>query len=147
MPLGYYQVTLEQEAVVMEAGVPWSIVRATQFHQLLAETFGTMARFRLTPRSPAPLQPVDPAEVAFVVADVLEGAPLQSTTTVAGPEIRSITELSRLWSRAAGKPALPLRIPMLGRAGRAVSAGGLTTTTPATRGEVTFERWLEPRPG
>src|SRR5580692_950372 len=48
-PMGYYKIKTEQERLVSEGAVPWSIVRATQFHELIAWAFGAAARFGVLP--------------------------------------------------------------------------------------------------
>ena len=64
----YYKTKLEQEADVVGAGVPWTIVRATQFHTLVARTFASSSKLGVLPPA-VPLQPVDPREVGRVLAD------------------------------------------------------------------------------
>ena len=68
LPVGYYRVKLQQEAVVEHGPVPWSIVRATQFHELAAATFRSAARYRLLPGLRFQVQTVAAAEVAAAVA-------------------------------------------------------------------------------
>ena len=147
VPTGYYRVKLEQEATVAEAGMPHSIVRATQFHDLIDAAFSSLARIGFLPRVAAPLQPVDPAGVAEGVADVLEATtrPTGATTSIAGPEVQSIAELARTWKRIRGSRAIPLALPMIGRVGSGLRQGGLTDPHPDLRGELTFVDWLEAR--
>jgi len=141
VPLGYYQVKVEQERVVCESNVPHSIVRATQFHGLIAGAFAALGRFRILPRLEAPLQPIDPAEVARVVAAVAEGGP-QEMTSVAGPEISTVSELARAWRERTATRAALVPVPAVGAAGRALRAGALTDPAPEHRGTATFEEWL-----
>lgn len=142
VPIGYYEVKLEQERVVREGGVPWSILRATQFHQLVDWAFSSLARARLLPRISAPLQPIDPVEVAAAAAEIAAGEPLNDTTTIAGPRIEPVADLARTWKVARGKRALLMPLPLPGKAGAGLRAGGLTDRSPDHRGTVTFEDWL-----
>ena len=142
VPMAYYRVKLEQEAVVREGEVPWSIVRSTQFHQLLDWAFGSLARARVLPASQAPLQPVDPTEVADFVASVAGGAPRLGIATVAGPRAEPIADLARTWKRARDRRALLLPVPLLGEAGSGLRAGGLTDPAPEHRGTRSFDDWL-----
>ena len=48
-PLGYYGVKAEQESVIEASGVPWSVLRATQFHDLPSWVFARAARRHLVP--------------------------------------------------------------------------------------------------
>lgn len=138
VPMGYYRAKVAQEQLVRAGGVPWTIVRSTQFHELLDGTLAAAARWRLSPRSQARVQPVAAAEAAAVVAAVARGEPLGAVVTVAGPEIRPLTELARIWSTARGRRLVPLSVPL----GGAVRAGALTCATPDHRGTTTFARWL-----
>lgn len=119
VPFRYYRLKLEQEALVRAGGRPWSIVRATQFHDLMAK----LVRFR----SRALLQPVDPRDVAEVCARVAVGPPLTGTVQVAGPE------------RLTLDGRVPLLLPP--RMGRALRAGALTTATPDVTGTTTWSQW------
>lgn len=141
-PLGYYRVKVEQEGVVKASGVPWSIVRATQFHRFVALNFATLARFGVLPRVRAPLQPVNVAEVAALLAEVAASPAAGATTTIAGPQVRSIDELARAWKAGTGSRAVPVPMPLLGGAGRALKAGALIDPGADRRGEVTFEESL-----
>ena len=145
VPMGYYGVKVAQEESVRAAGVPWSIVRSTQFHQLVDAAFSALAKARLLPRSQALLQPIDPTEVATAVAGVALGEPLGGTKCVAGPRAEPISDLARAWKSARGSGAVLLPIPLPGKAGAGVRAGGLTDDSPDFRGSVTFAQWLAGR--
>jgi uncharacterized protein YbjT (DUF2867 family) len=141
VPYGYYQVKLAQEGVVRGGPVPWTIVRATQFHQLVARYFGRMARYRLLPGAAIPLQPVDPCEVAVVLADTAEDEASGEITRYAGPERRLVRELAQTWRLETGRRALVVPVPLPGAIGRALRAGGLTEPG-AWTGRMTFAEWL-----
>lgn len=142
VPMAYYRAKLDQEAVLCAGAVPFSIVRSTQFHELIAGTLATMARFGISPRAGAPLQPVASVQTAAVIADVASAAPTGAITTVGGPEIETLGALARAWSRAGGRHRLPLPLPLVGAAGRSLKRGGLTCPEPDHRGTTTFAAWL-----
>jgi len=133
----YYRAKLAQEAEIRRSGVPWTIVRATQFHTLVARTFAASARLGIVPVVRAPMQPVDPCEVARALADTAEAEPSFAITQFAGPEVVNACELARRWREATGSHALPVRLP----ASRSLRAGGLTNPG-AWRGRTTFDAWL-----
>jgi len=133
----YYKLKLAQEAAIRAGGVPWTIVRATQFHTLIAWVFAKSAKLGVVPSLGAPLQPVDPREVGRVLADTAEGEPAFGLVSFAGPEVVSARELARRWRAGTGSHAVPIRVP----ASRALRAGGLTDAT-APHGTVTFDAWL-----
>src|SRR5579862_2901756 len=68
LPVRYYQVKTEQEDVVARGPLPWTIVRATQFHELLAGFFAAAARFGVVPAVRGVLQPIAAADTARAVA-------------------------------------------------------------------------------
>lgn len=140
VPAGYYKLKLEQEEAVRTAGAPWSIVRATQFHSLLAAGFERLARLAIRPGGRARFQPIDPAVVAAALADRVEAGVSRDTESVAGPEIRTVGELSKTWAAALGRHLLPVALPPIG-AVRALRAGGLCEESAATAGP-TFTQWL-----
>lgn len=119
VPFPYYRWKLAQEELVKTSGRPWSIVRATQFHDLVAK----LDRFR----SKALFQPVAPADVAAVCAQVGAGDPLRDTVQVAGPERRTLD----------GR--IPLPLPP--RLGRALRRGALTAAAPDHTGTTTRAQW------
>ncbi|MEA2291468.1 MAG: hypothetical protein QOF17_488 [Solirubrobacteraceae bacterium] len=143
VPFGYYEVKTAQEDLVRSGAVPWTIVRSTQFHGLLASVFASTARAHVLPGPGFPLQPVDPREVAVVVADALEAGPSGATIEFAGPERRSVRELAGTWRLATGRRAVVVPLPVPGAAGRALRAGALTSAGART-GRTTFGSWLAP---
>ncbi|HKB50846.1 MAG TPA: NAD(P)H-binding protein [Solirubrobacterales bacterium] len=140
VPLAYYKVKVEQEAAIAAGEVPWSLLRATQFHTLIAWAFGQAGRFGVVPTGSARLQPIHPPVVAARLAEVAHAEPAGRLPDVAGPEVQTLSELARAW-RGAGHRALPLRIPMVGRIGRPLSEGALCNPAAASDGP-SFERWL-----
>lgn len=142
VPIAHYGVKQEQEELVREGLVPWTILRATQFHQLIDWAFSATARARFLPRIGAPLQPIDPAEVATLAAEIAVGEPRLRTTTMAGPQVEPIADLAQAWKSARGKRALLLPIPLTGKAGISLRAGGLTDPKADHRGTRTFGDWL-----
>ena len=142
VPMGYFQVKAEQERVVEQGPVPWSLVRATQFHEYVATMLDAGARWRILPVPRAALQTIASAEVAPVVADVAEGVPLQGRVDVAGPEVADARGLARTWRSVTRHRALLLRVPLPGKLGRALRGGVLTTEQPDVRGTTPFEKWL-----
>ncbi|HEY3877886.1 MAG TPA: NAD(P)H-binding protein [Trebonia sp.] len=141
LPIGYYRVKTEQEDVVVRGPVPWTIVRATQFHELVAGFFGAAARYGVVPAPRGVLQPIAAADAARAVADVAVGEPGRGRVEVAGPEVVPIGELAATWRRATGRRALLVPLPVPGRVGRALRDGWLTAARPDGRGSVTFATW------
>ncbi|HEY8581417.1 MAG TPA: NAD(P)H-binding protein [Capillimicrobium sp.] len=142
VPLPYYRAKTAQERVVEDGSVPSTIVRATQFFDLLDMTFAGIARARVLPVPRAELQPIAAADAALAVADAVEAGPGRGRVEAAGPEIRDARDLAGAWRAARGRRAPVLPLPLPGALGRALRAGHLTTAAPDARGTTTFESWL-----
>lgn len=144
-PMTYYRAKVAQERVVEASPVPWSIVRATQFHDFVDSAFRSAGRFGILPLLGSLMQTVDVAEVAAAIADIADGDPLGSTTSVAGPQIEDARDLARRWKVATGTHGVPVRIRIPGALGAALRAGALTDDAPDVRGVGTFDAWLAER--
>lgn len=140
VPIPYYKVKVAEEEAIAGGEVPWSLLRATQFHSLIGWAFEGAGRLRVVPTGSARLQPVDVAVVAKRLAEVARAEPGGRLPDIAGPEVLTLSELARAW-RGAGHRGLPLRLPMLGRIGRPVREGVLCDADAAAGGP-TFAEWL-----
>jgi uncharacterized protein YbjT (DUF2867 family) len=141
VPLSYYRTKLAQEKAVESGPLPYSILRASQFPQLLDMAFTAAARFGVRPTGAAKIQPISPDIVAARLADAALADPAGRLPDIAGPRIQTLSELSRAWAAARGRHRLPLRLPAWGKMGKALAAGGLCNPAAATPGE-DFEEWL-----
>jgi uncharacterized protein YbjT (DUF2867 family) len=142
--MGYYRVKTDQEQAVERGPVPFSIVRATQFHELASAALAAAAKYRVLPVPRMRLQTVAAAEVASVVADVTEGAPL-GRVQVGGPQVACARDLARTWQAVTGRTALMLPLPVPGKIGRALRDGALTADHADVVGTITFADWLSAR--
>lgn len=142
VPMGHYRIKVEQERVVEQGEVAWTIVRATQFHDLIGGLLSAAARFRVAPAARAQFQPVDASEAAEAVAAAAVAAPRAGRLTVAGPEVHDLRSLGRLWREATGRRTFQIPVPLPGRLGRALRDGRLTCPDPDVRGRRTFADWL-----
>ena len=140
-PTAYYRVKMNQEALVEGAG-DWSIVRATQLHDLLDLAFASVARYGVVPAPRGRLQPVDVGTVARAIADVAVGPPLRGRLNVGGPEVDDIRAFARAWRRQRRRRAPVVPLPLTPGVSRALRAGGLTDPAADRRGDVTFAEWL-----
>jgi uncharacterized protein YbjT (DUF2867 family) len=142
VPLAYYRDKVEVERLTAAAGVPWTVLRATQFHDLLSTLFGVLGRSPVLPvLAGASFQPVDVRDVADRLAELATGTPAGRAPDLGGPQVRSMADLARTWAGATGRRrgVLPVRLP--GGLARAVRDGGLLTPDHAD-GRITFEEFL-----
>src|SRR6478609_8579772 len=138
---GYYAGKRLQERVLAEGTVPWSVLRATQFHEFAEQVlqFVKVGPFSLVPRMQS--QPVAAREVAEALIDLAEAGPSGKVADLAGPERHDMVDLAR--RVAAGRRVVPVRVP--GAGGRAMRSGALCPTEDGPRGRITFDEWLASR--
>lgn len=141
-PVGYYAGKLAQEEAVAAGDVPWTILRATQFHEFAEQMIprASVGPFRLTPH--VPVQPVAAAEVASRLVDLAEGAPSGRVPDLAGPQREDLGDMMRAIATARG-----IRGPFLGVTPpipqmRAMASGAMLPDATASLGSQTFAEWL-----
>ncbi len=144
---GYFAAKRAAETVVADSGLPWTTLRATQFHDLMLMTARQLARL---PVMPVPagfrFQPVDAGEVATRLVELSLGRPAGLVPDIAGPRVYELTELLRGYLRASHRhrAMLPVRLP--GRAAGAVRAGANLAPDRAV-GQRSWEDFLTERLG
>ena len=148
IPFPYYQHKRVAETRVAESDVPWTILRATQFHTLLDRFFGDA--FLRFPVGAIPgsfkFQPIETGEVADRVRQLIETGPAGRVDDIGGPEVLEAITMARTWARASGRRRLILPLPLWG----AVASGfrqGLNCTPAHRYGSVTWSQWLTRRYG
>lgn len=145
LPLPYYRSKYESERLIAESGIPWTVLRATQFHPLVFALLSTLAR---APVLPVPhgvrVQPIHVPEVAAALADLATGPPQGRVPDLGGPEVRDVAEYARAVLRATGRRRrlLPVRLP--GKVFRGYR-DGLHLAPDRAVGRVTFEQYLRQR--
>jgi uncharacterized protein YbjT (DUF2867 family) len=142
VPLGYYRDKVRVEEMIADSGVPRTVLRATQFHDLLATLFGVLGRSPVLPvLAGARFQPVDVRDVADRLVELATGRPVGGIVELGGPEVRSMADLARSWAAGTGRRRAVLPVPLPGRLATAVRAGGLLAPAHAD-GRITFEEYL-----
>jgi len=141
-PYGYYAAKLAQERLVEGGGVPWSIQRATQFHDFARQMYdgARLGPLHLAPRGR--VQPVDVQEVADRLVEVVESGPQGRVTDLAGPREESLVCMVRDYARAQGVRGWIPEVSLPGGLGRAQQDGSLLPGRDAILGRRTFEAWL-----
>lgn len=142
VPTGYYQGKLLQEQLTEAGDVPWTILRASQFHEFAQQALGfaSVGPFSMVPTMTT--QPVAAREVGAALVDLAEAGPQGRVPDLAGPEVRQLVELAKLVNRekALGRRVVGVRLS--GAWGRAMRSGDLTPRSDGPRGQLTFEEWL-----
>lgn len=142
IPLGYFRNKAGAERAVAGSGLPWTTLRAAQFHDFVWNLLRTMEKLPVMPVPGMRLQPVDVGEVAARLVELTLAEPAGLVPDLVGPNVDGLGELARGYLRARGKRRLmlPLRLP--GAAGRVYRAGGNLSLEGATRGTRTWEEFL-----
>lgn len=127
VPMSYYRRKLQVEELIADSGLPWTILRATQFHNLLVDRlFGPQARLPFLVVPPGTVQPVAVEDVARSLADLATGDPQGRVDDLGGPEVLTFTEAARLYREARGQRAKTVSFPTIGAMAKSLAAGGLT---------------------
>jgi uncharacterized protein YbjT (DUF2867 family) len=144
----YYRYKLAAEKVVREDVVPWSILRATQFHTLMEVFLGGFSRLPRLAMVPFDwkFQPVDTRDVAARLAEVVAGPPAGMLPDFGGPEVRTFESIAQSWlkARKLNKRLANLRLPL--RFSRQFAEGKLLSPEHKD-GKITFEQYLVRRYG
>lgn len=141
-PHDYYAGKVLQERLVAEGPVPWTVLRATQFHEFAAQ----IGALRLGPLGVAPrmrTQPVAAREVARRLVDLAEGSPAGRVPDLGGPREEWLPDMVRRYLRASGRPRPVLAVPVPGPGGRAQRDGSLLAGPGSHLGRQTFAEWLD----
>jgi uncharacterized protein YbjT (DUF2867 family) len=122
LPMPYYKVKLAAEQLVAREAKHWTILRATQFHDLLRTFVDATPVVPVFARTK--VQPVAAEDVALRVADLAEGPPVQGRAPdLGGPEIRPMGDFFRAYLSSSGKHRLLLPVWLPGKLGRGLRAG------------------------
>lgn len=143
---GYYAGKAAQERLVAAGSVPWTILRATQFHEFAAQMF---VRAKVGPMHLAPrmrTQPIAAREVATRLVDLAVAPPAGRANDLGGPREENLVEMVRAYARAVGHRGWIPGIPLPGAAGREQRDGSLLPGPGADRGRQTFDEWLASLP-
>jgi uncharacterized protein YbjT (DUF2867 family) len=142
---GYFGSKLAAERIVAESGLPWTTLRAAQFHDLLLMVAQQVTKLPVIP-VPAGFrfQPVDAGEVAARLVELALGTPAGLVPDIAGPRVYGVADLLRGYLRARGKHRLMVPVRLPGRAAGAVRAGANLAPDRAV-GQRTWEDFLAER--
>lgn len=145
VPLGYYRGKLAAERLIESSGLPYTILRATQFHDLVRTLLAWAAKAPVMLVPGIRVQPVDVGDVAARLAELAAGEPGGRVPDLGGPAVRDFRELAAAYLRATGRrrPVGTLRLP--GSTFRAFRDGGHLAPDHAA-GAVTFEEYLTAHP-
>jgi uncharacterized protein YbjT (DUF2867 family) len=138
----HYAGKRRQEELVRAGAVPWTVVRATQFHDFAAMVVGWTRRDDTAVVPPLLVQPIAVSDVARVLAEIAGGPPREGVLEVAGPEPQDLVDMARRTLVARGDR---VRLVPSWRGGPfgVEMAGEVLLPGPAARiVSTTFDAWL-----
>jgi uncharacterized protein YbjT (DUF2867 family) len=113
IPYGYYRDKVVSEGLIEQSGIPFTILRATQFHEFPADFFRAQRRLPFRMSLEILDQPIDVDEVAGRIVELVDAGPSGRVADIGGPEQRSVRELLDIWQQAHGtdRPVWTLKVP------------------------------------
>jgi uncharacterized protein YbjT (DUF2867 family) len=139
---GYFRAKVAQEKLVEASGVPYTIIRSTQFLEFLRGIASSSARGTTIRLSPGLFQPIAADDVAAVVADVAVAPPRNGIVEIAGPERAPFNEIIARYLKAVGDRREVVRDPEARYFGGRVEECSLVPLGEARLGRIGFDEWL-----
>ncbi|MET9466379.1 NAD(P)H-binding protein [Streptomyces sp. NPDC006544] len=147
VPFGYYKVKHQVERMLEASGLGVTILRTTQFHDLVAMAVDALAKVPVVPL-PLPkgvrVQPIAVEEVADRMAELAVPTPAGRVPDMGGPEIHPLVDLGRAYLAATGRRRTVFAMPLAGKAYAAFRRGGHLAPSDAV-GQGTFADFLAAR--
>ena len=140
---GYMRAKVAQERIIVDSGVPYSILRATQFYEFLDAIAGSGTSGDTVRMPPAKFQPVASADVAATLAAIVSGAPLNGMEELAGPELLPLDEYIRRYLRVKGDPRAVVTDGEATYFGAAMDHHPLVPLGKAHLGAVSHGNWMK----
>jgi len=143
---GYFRAKLAQERLIITSGIPYTIVRATQFFEFLGAIAAEAADQKSVRLPNAGFQPIAADDVAQAVADAVLGAPVNGTIEIAGPERLPLSEFIARYLKATHDPREVASDPQAPYYGVRVNDRSLVPGDNPHLGTIRFDEWIH-RPG
>ncbi|MGJ0484916.1 MAG: SDR family oxidoreductase [Methylomicrobium sp.] len=142
----YFRAKVAQEKLIEASGVPYTIIRSTQFLEFLSAIAASSTDGNVVRLSPGLFQPIAADDVAAIVADVALAAPRRGIVEIAGPERAPFNEIVAHYLRAVGDPRVVVSDPEARYFGGRVEERSLVPLGEARLGHIGFDEWLRRSP-
>jgi uncharacterized protein YbjT (DUF2867 family) len=139
---GYFRAKVAQEKLIKASGIPYSIVRSTQFLEFLRGIADSSADGNRVRLPPILFQPIASDDVAANVADVALAPPRNGIVEIAGPERAPFNEIVARYLKAVGDPREVVSDPKAGYFGSRVEERSLVPLGEARLGRIGLDEWL-----
>ncbi len=139
---GYFRAKVAQEKLIEASGIPYTIIRATQFLEFLGGIAASSADGNMVRLSPGLFQPIAADDVAPIVAEVALAAPRSGIVEIAGPERAPFNEIVARYLKAVGDPREVVSDPEARYFGGRVEERSLVPLGEARLGRIGLDEWL-----
>jgi len=139
---GYFRAKVAQEKLIEASGLPYTIIRATQFMEFLGAIADSAAAGSVVRVSPGLFQPIAADDVAALTADVAVAAPRNGIVEIAGPERAPFDEIVARYLKAIGDSRTVVRDPDARYYGGRVEERSLVPLGEARLGRIGLDEWL-----
>jgi len=139
---GYFRAKVAQENLIRASGVPYTIIRSTQFLEFLGGITAESPKGNVVRLSPGLFQPIAAEDVAAIVAEVAGTAPRNGIVEIAGPERAPFNEIVARYLKAVGDPRQVVRDPEARYWGGRVEEHSLVPLGEARLGHIGLDEWL-----
>jgi uncharacterized protein YbjT (DUF2867 family) len=139
---GYFRAKVAQEKLIKTSGIPYTIIRSTQFLEFLGAIADSSADGNTVRLSPGLFQPIAAEDVAAIVADVALAAPRSGIVEIAGPERGPFNEIVARYLKAVGDPREVVSDSEARYFGGRVEERSLVPLGEARLGRIGLDEWL-----
>jgi len=141
---GYFRAKVAQEKLIEASGIPYTIIRSTQFLEFLGGIADSAAEGNVVRLPPGLFQPIAAEDVSVFVADVALAAPRNGIVEIAGPGRAPFDEIVARYLGAIGDPRQVVRDPEARYWGGRVEERSLVPLGEARLGRIGLDEWLRP---
>jgi uncharacterized protein YbjT (DUF2867 family) len=139
---GYFRAKVAQEKLIENSGIPYTIIRSTQFLEFLGGIAASSTNGSIVRLSPGLFQPIAADDVAAIVADVALDAPRNGVVEIAGPERAPFNQIIARYLQAVGDPREVVSDPEARYFGGRVEERSLVPLGAARLGRIGLDEWL-----
>jgi uncharacterized protein YbjT (DUF2867 family) len=140
--IGYFRAKVAQEKLIASSGIPYTIIRSTQFMEFLRAIADSCADGNVVRISPGLFQPIAADDVAAIVADVALASPRNGIVEIAGPERAPFDEIVARYLKAVGDAREVVSDPEARYYGGRVEEFSLVPLGEARLGHINLNEWL-----